>query len=191
MLAPTPPGGYDANQGQFPIREATPIDDGSYGPDPVSMHPFRRKTYWLSLITVNFCSLVSFSCIASADNYAVSTPLGFAVGSGILSWLSSGFFFLMSYWSPQHQCSINQTGSHIGSKPHRMTLAARLFFCIFAYSGAISSASVSADLHDIYSMDDKSNNEYNSFVDKIRAGCAFACEDISTAHIYAPCVHEC
>ena len=148
------------------------------------MHPFRRRTYLLSLIAVNICSLVSFACIASADNYAVSTPLGFAVGSGVLSWLSSAFLL-------RYKCFTNETGSHISSKPHRITLGARLFFCIFAYSGAISSASVSADLHDIYSMDDKSNNEYNSFVDKIRAGCAFACEDISTAHIYAPCVHEC
>ena len=184
MLAPTPAGGYDANQGQFPIKEATPIDDGSYGPDPVSMHPFRRKTYWLSLVTVNFCSLVSFSCIASADSYAVSTPLGFAVGSGVISWLSSGFLF-------SYQCFASQTGSDISSKPHRMTLAAHFIFCIFAYSGAVSSASVSADLHDIYSMDDKSNNEYNSFVNKIKAGCVFACENISTAYTYAPCVHEC
>ena len=138
----------------------------------------------LSLIAVNFCSLVSFACIASADNYAVSTPLGFAVGSGVLSWLSSAFILI-------YKCSTNQTGSHIGSKPHRITLAEILFFCIFAYSGAISSASVSADLHDIFSMGNKSNNEYNSFVNKIRAGCAFACEDIPTAHIYAPCVHEC
>jgi hypothetical protein len=84
--------------------------------------------------------------------------------------LSSGF--LLAY-----QCFASKTNSDISADPHRFLLAVHLFFALFAYSAAISSSSISADLEtfdDDEFLDDKEEKTENEFVHKVRASCAFA-----------------
>jgi hypothetical protein len=133
--------------------------------------PQKRRFYWCSLVVVNVCSLISYSIMASAKHYGEFTALEFTVGAGVLSWLSSGFLLV-------YQCFAHKTNSDISTDPHRFLLAVHLFFAIFAYSAAISSASISADLEtfddDAFELDDKEAKTENAFIHRVRASCAFA-----------------
>ena len=127
--------------------------------------PQKRRFYWCSLVVVNVCSLISYSIMASAKHYGEFTALEFTVGAGVLSWLSSGFLLV-------YQCFAHKTNSDISTDPHRFLLAVHLFFAIFAYSAAISSASISADLEtfddDAFELDDKEAKTENAFIHRVR-----------------------
>ena len=121
-----------------------------------------RRMYWCCLIFCNICALISFSVMASAKNYSDATALAFTVGAGVLTWLSSGALLVYQWFG-------HVTNSQINESPHKRLLFFHLLFCIFAYSGAIASASISADLSD---LDDDNLSKsvikkQNEFVDKV------------------------
>ena len=125
--------------------------------DVVGMQQMHRT----SLVTAWVSSLISFSVLASAKHknfdYSDSTALGFTVGAGVIIWLSISALLTFPF-----------------AHSSKAFAALHAVSAVLAYSAAVASASISADLMVDDTFDDnRLASNLKSYNSRVRAGCTF------------------